>query len=95
MKQNKNPPHLLNRLAAETPERLTLMESWEKIYLCAIKSDEPAIRRRIAEHVKLCDGATSMEAINETLHQVNLEGGYAVALKRVRNAIDQIMTAAA
>lgn len=77
----------LRELAAATPDRLKLLESWERIYLYALRNDEMALNHQIAQHVNICSGATSAEQVNDTLNTILLREGYAVALKRVRAAI--------
>jgi hypothetical protein len=81
--------------AAATPCALKLLESWERIYLYALRDDEMALNHQIAQHVRICNGATSAEQVNDTLNTILLNEGYAVALKRVRTAIEKVLRVAA
>lgn len=88
MKPEKNMKRIRGTAAA-TPDRMRLLESWEQIYLYALRADEVALARKIADHVKLCRGVTSTTQIRDTLHHILTHGGYAAALTRVRNAIEK------
>ena len=81
--------------AAATPCALKLLESWERIYQYALRDDEMALNHQIAQHVRICNGATSKQQVNDTLNTIMLNEGYAVALKRVRTAIERALAVAA
>lgn len=82
-------------VAAATPNRIALLESWEQLYLLSLRNDEKALAAQIKKHVSMCSNAACERMVKDTLYGIRHTTGLADALKRVRVALDKYRVVAA
>jgi hypothetical protein len=90
-RKEKQVDWLLNNLAEVPPEQ-ALLESWEKIYLHALRDNASLLDVALEKHSALT--GTSVEKLRDRLRFVCNQEGYAKALNRVRDRIDSLMVGA-
>jgi hypothetical protein len=74
---------------AEVPSERELLESWEKIYLHALRDNASLLDVAMEKYAALT--GTPLEKLSDRLRMVSSQEGYAKTLNRVRARIDSML----
>lgn len=88
----KGAKNRLNKALAAVPSEQALLESWEKIYLHALRDNAGLLDLALEQHAALTN--TPVSRLRDRLRLVLNGEGYAKALNRVRERIDSILVGA-